>query len=120
MPYNYIRDIHTEYPFYQRMAKKLNGKKSRGDKDGREVYRVECPVCGQSESYMFMRETKDTFMFKCFRKKCSLDSLTLHSLIRDHGDADMFDEWRQKSWVKYENDWLPIKNRKNNALTKDE
>ena len=120
MPNDYIRDIHIEYPFYQRMAKKLNGKKSNSTKEGREVYRVQCPACKENQSYMFMGERKNTFMFKCFREKCSLDSLPLHSLIRDYGDPDMFDEWRKKSYIKYENDWLPIKNRKNNKLTKDE
>jgi len=120
MPYNYIRDTHIEYPFYQLMAKKLKGKRSSSNKEGKEVYRVECPACKENESYMFMRETKDTFMFKCFRKKCNLDSLTLHTLIKEYGGPDMFDEWRKKSYIKYENNWLPIKNRKNTKITKDE
>ncbi len=43
MGYEFIRDIHIEYPFYQRMAAILKSRKSNSKKEGREIYEVQCP-----------------------------------------------------------------------------
>ena len=42
---------------------------------------------------------------------CSLNGLTLHDLIKEHGGKDMFDRWRKARWT-HVPEWLPIKNRR--------
>ena len=112
MGYKYIRDIHIEYPFYQAMARLLEGKKSRGTSGGKEVYEVQCPSCKKRRSYMFMGKEGNTFIFKCFLPQCSINSLHLHELIKRYGGEDLFQEWRKASWTTtYEENWFPIKNK---------
>ena len=112
MGYKYIRDISTEYPFYQRMAGLLKGKKSSRSIGGKEVYEVECPCCNKRRSYMFMGEKRDTFIFKCFIPQCSITSMPLHDLIKRYGGESMFNEWRKASWTTtYEENWFPIQNK---------
>ena len=108
MVYEYKTDIHIEYPFYQRMAGILKGKKSNSKKEGREIYEVECPCCHKRNSYLYTGEKGNTFMFKCFLPECQINSLPLHQLIKEHG-GDLFDEWRKARWTN--SYYLPIKNR---------
>ena len=112
MGYKFIRDITIEYPFYQRMAALLKGKKARRSIGGKEVYEVECPCCKKRRSYMFMGEKRDTFIFKCFIPQCSITSMPLHDLIKRYGGESMFNEWRKASWTTtYEENWFPIQNK---------
>jgi len=53
MGYEFIRDIDIEYPFYKRMAGMLKGKKSNRAKEGKEIYKVECPCCNKRKAYLF-------------------------------------------------------------------
>ena len=51
-------------------------------------------------------------MFKCFLSECSLNSLSLHDLIKRFGGESMFNEWRKASWTTtYEENWFPVKNK---------
>jgi len=112
MGYEFIRDIHIEYPFYQRMAAILKGKKSNSKKEGREIYEVECPSCKKRKAYLYTGEMGNTFMFKCFLSECSLNSVPLHNLIKRFGGQSMFNEWRQASWTTtYAENWFPVKNK---------
>ena len=112
MGYEFIRDIHIEYPFYQRMAAILKGRKSNSKKEGREIYEVECPCCNKRKAYLYTGEERNTFMFKCFSPECSLNSLSLHELIKRFGGESMFNEWRKASWTtNYEENWFPVKNK---------
>ena len=85
MGYEFIRDILIEYPFYQRMAVILKGRKSNSKKEGREIYEVECPCCKKRKSYLYTGKKGNTFMYKCFLPACSLNSVPLHNLIKRFG-----------------------------------
>ena len=112
MGYEFIRDIHIEYPFYQQMAVILKGKKSNSKKEGREIYEVECPCCYERKAYLYTGEKGNTFMFKCFLPECSLNSVPLHDLIKRFGSESMFSDWRKASWTTtYEENWFPMKNK---------
>ena len=115
MGYEFIRDIHIEYPFYQRMAAILKSRKSNSKKEGREIYEVQCPCCNKRNANLYTGEKGNTFMFKCFLSECSLNSLSLHELIKRFGGESMFNEWRKASWTTtYEENWFPVKNKHQN------
>ena len=108
MGYEFIRDIHIEYSFYQQMAGILKGKKS----NSKEIYEVQCPFCHKRKAYLYTGEKVNTFMFKCFLPECSLNSLPHHDLIKRFGGESMFNEWRNASWTNtYEENWFPVKNK---------
>ena len=51
-------------------------------------------------------------MFKCFLPGCSLNSLSLHDLIKRFGGESMFNEWRKASWTtNYEKNCFQIQNK---------
>ena len=58
MGYEFIRDIHIEYQFYQRMAGILKGKKSNRTKEGKEIYEVECPCCKKKKVLPLRRRSR--------------------------------------------------------------
>ena len=121
MGYKFQTDLQIEYPFYLRMVQILKGNKLREVINGKETYAVECPSCRKRSARMCSSKRHDTFMLLCPNETCSLNKLVLHDLIKRYGERSMFDEWRKARWsTTYQEDWFPIKNKKNDELTKDE
>ena len=55
----------------------------------------------------------DTYLFHCPRQTCSMGSVTIHNLIKDHGGSDLFERWRETRWRKEKPyGWKGIKNRR--------
>ena len=112
MGYEFIRDIHIEYPFYQQMAELLKGYKLKKVIQVKETYKVECPCCKKRSAFMYLGKLRDTFIFYCHYDQCSLKELNLHELIKRYGREIMFEEWRKASWkTTYKENWFPIKNK---------
>ena len=112
MGYKFIRDIHIEYPYYQRMAAILKGNKLKEVINSKETYAVECPKCKKRKARMCWSKRRDTFMLLCPVDNCSLGFLVLHELIKRYGGESMFNEWRKASWTTtYEENWFPVKNK---------
>ena len=112
MCYEFVGDIHIEYPFYQRMAVILKSKKLNSNKKIERFIRLNVPVV-ISENHIFMQERMEIHLFlKCFFPECYLNSLPLHELIKRFGGERMFNEWIKASWsTTYEEDWFPVKNK---------
>ena len=114
MVYSFSSDQKTEFPFYQEMGKRLNGKEIKDNFNRKKSYRYcECPKCGKKESSLFPSRRGDTYVFHCPRQTCSMGSMTLHNLIKEHGGSDLFQRWRETRWKKKEPyGWKGIKNRR--------
>ena len=114
MNYKFFTDIFIEEPFFTEMAIQLGGVKKKGTFNGKDAYQnCRCPSCGKKKAVMGYMRSADTFMLACPVEShiCSLNGLTLHELIKEHGGKDMFDRWRKARWT-HVPDWLPIKNRR--------
>ena len=114
MNYKFSTDIFIEEPFFMEMANQLGGIKKEKSFNGRDAYQnCRCPSCGKKKAVMGYMRSADTFMLACpvDSQICSLNGMTLHDLIKEHGEGDMFDRWRKARWT-HVPDWLPIKNRR--------
>ena len=114
MSYKFSTGIFIEEPFFNEMAIQLGGVKKKGTFNGKDAYQnCRCPSCGKKKAVMGYMRSADTFMLACPVDShiCSLNGLTLHDLIKEHGGKDMFDRWRKARWT-YVPEWLPIKNRR--------
>ena len=120
MTYKFSTDIFIEEPFFNEMAIQLGGMKKKGTFNGKDAYQnCRCPCCGKKKAVMGYMRSADTFMLACPVEShiCSLNGLTLHDLIKEHGGKDMFDRWRKARWT-HVPDWLPIKNRRQEEMKK--
>ena len=120
MTYKFSTDIFIEEPFFNEMAIQLGGVKKKGTFNGKDTYQnCRCPSCGKKKAVMGYMRSADTFMLACPVEShiCSLNGLTLHDLIKEHGGKDMFDRWRKARWT-HVPDWLPIKNRRQEEMKK--
>ena len=114
MNYNFSTDTFIEEPFFNEMAIQLGGVKKKGTFNGKGAYQdCRCPFCGKKKAVMGYMRSADTFMLACpvDSQICSLNGMTLHDLIKEHGEGDMFDRWRKARWS-HVPEWLPIKNRR--------
>ena len=114
MSYKFSTDTFIEEPFFNEMANMLGGKKKARGFNGKDSYQnCRCPSCGKKKATMGYMRSADTFMLACPVDShiCSLNGLTLHDLIKEHGGKDMFDRWRKARWI-HVPEWLPIKNRR--------
>jgi hypothetical protein len=114
MTYKFSTDIFIEEPFFNEMAIQLGGVKKQGTFNGKDAYQnCRCPSCGKQKAVMGYMRSANTFMLACPVEShiCSLNGMTLHDLIKEHGGKDMFDRWRKARWTQVP-DWLPIKNRR--------
>tara|TARA_B100000035_G_scaffold306636_1_gene308937 strand:- start:30 stop:476 length:447 start_codon:yes stop_codon:yes gene_type:complete len=114
MTYKFSTGVFIEESFFNEMAIQLGGVKKKGTFNGKDVYQnCRCPSCGKKKAVMGYMRSADTFMLACPVEShiCSLNGLTLHDLIKEHGGKDMFDRWRKARWT-HVPDWLPIKNRR--------
>ena len=114
MGYKYKGTVETDYPFFLEAGFALGGIKRKDSFNGREIYGYcRCPKCGKKEGALYLSRRGDSFLFVCPRDKCSLKAITLHTLIKEHLPAEMFDRWRKARWeTTYQEDWFPIKNRR--------
>tara|TARA_Y100001933_G_scaffold33306_1_gene28133 strand:- start:255 stop:602 length:348 start_codon:yes stop_codon:yes gene_type:complete len=113
MGYKFRTDLHIEYPFFLEMSRRLNGIKRRDNFNGKETFRCVCPRCGKRKAVMGYARKGDTFVLACPVDGCDLGGMTLHDLIKRYGGEPMFERWRKARWkTTYVEDWLPIKNRK--------
>ena len=117
MAYKYRGKITTDYPFFLEVGTLLGGRRRRDNFNGAEVIiDCRCPNCGKKEGAMYLSRRGDSYLFKCPRDKCSLQAITLHTLIKDFCSSEMFDRWRKARWeTTYQEDWLPIKNRRSRS-----
>ena len=114
MTYKFSTGVFIEESFFNEMAIQLGGVKKKGTFNGKDVYQnCRCPSCGKKKAVMGYMRSADTFMLACPVEShiCSLNGLTLHDLIKEHGGKDIFDRWRKARWT-HVPDWLPIKNRR--------
>ena len=114
MSYKFFTNPFIEESFFHEIAMQLGGTKKKGAFNGKDAYaECRCPSCGRKKAVMGYMRSGNTYMLACPVDShiCSLNGMTLHDLIKEHGEKDMFDRWRKARWI-YVPEWLPIKNRR--------
>ena len=113
MGYKFHTDQSIEEPFFLEMVQQFNGKRVR-EVNNYSAYLVKCPCCQKKKAIFGSSRNRDTFVLLCPVDICdNKGGLVLHEVIKRYGGGDIFDRWRKARWKStYTEDWLPIKNRK--------